>query len=327
MDFTFVKLEDDSVGFISMRKIILFLILAVSHLVFGQACTTRVLVNVFDAKTGRVMPDLRPEYFQAKAGKTPLIVDGIEPIKNNRILVLVDASGGAEEPKVAESVNTIADVTRQAPAEMPVAFGIFGERAFLPHEFASNPKTVNAQIDEIMAHLSSSSLGKYPALFDALHEALALFGEPEPGDTILLVSRGLNYGSKRSAKDLAREFSNAGVRLLVMTGEHLTQPQKNASSEWYADERSSTTWYAGSGTVHLLKIAEQTGGSLVGFIGPRWFSAAAVGYTLRLQSPSSFIAAKSWSLEFTKAAQNAVGQVRLVRPRQLPPCTTVGSAH
>ena len=116
-----------------MHKAILFLILAVSHLVSGQACTTRVLVNVFDAKTGRVMPDLRAEYFQAKAGKIPLIVDDIEPIKNNRILVLVDASGGAEEPKVAESVNTIADVTRQAPPEMPVAFGIFGERTFLPH--------------------------------------------------------------------------------------------------------------------------------------------------------------------------------------------------
>ena len=310
-----------------MRKVILFLILAASHWVSGQACTTHVLVNVFDAKTGRVMHDLRPEYFQAKTGKTPLIVDGIEPIKNNRILVLVDASGGAEEPKVAESVRTIADVTRQAPSEMLVAFGIFGERAFLPHGFVSNPKNVNAQIDEVMLQLSSPSLGRYPALFDALHEALALFGEPEPGDTILLVSRGLNYGSKRSAKDLAGEFSNAGVRLLVMTGEHLTQPRKDLTSEWYTAEKSSSTWYAGPGTVHLLKIAQQTGGSLVGFIGPRWFSAAAVGYTLRLQSPSSFTAAKSWSLEFTKAAQNAVGQVRLVRPQQLPPCTTVASAH
>lgn len=310
-----------------MRKIILFLILAASHPVFGQACTTRVLVNVFDAKTGRVMPDLRPEYFQAKAGKTPLIVDGIEPIKNNRILVLVDASGGAEEPKVAESVSTIADVTRQAPPEMPVAFGIFGEQAFLPHTFVFNPNAVNAQIDEIMAQLSSPALGTYPALFDALHDALALFGETEPGDTILLVSRGLNYGSKRSAKDLAREFSNAGVRLLVMTGEHLTPQHKGSASEWSTDEKSSGTLYAGPGTVHLLKIAQETGGSLVGFIGPRWFSAAAVGYSLRLQSPSSFTAAKSWSLEFTKAAQNAVGQVRLIRPQQLPPCTTVGSTH
>jgi hypothetical protein len=248
-------------------------------------------------------------------------------MKNNRMLVLVDASGGAEEPKVAESVRTIADVTRQAPAEMPVAFGIFGERAFLSHGFASDLKTMNAQIDEVMTQLSSPSLGQYPALFDALHEALALFGEPEPGDTILLVSRGLNYGSKRSAKDLAGEFSNAGVRLLVMTGEHLTPPRKDPASQWYTDERSSASLEAGPGAVHLLKIAQQTGGSLVGFIGPRWFSAAAVGYTLKLQSPWSFTMAKSWSLEFTKAAQNSVGRVRLVRPQQLPPCTTVAPAH
>ncbi len=302
-----------------MRKTLIFLTLVASHWAFGQACTTRVLVNVFDER-GHVIDGLRPEYFVAKTGKIPLSIGSIEPMKSNRMLVLVDASGGAEEARVAESVKTIADVTRQAPRDSAVAFGIFGERVFLPHEFASDPKALNSQIDEVMDHLSSPALGRYPALFDALHEALSLFGEPEPGDTILLVSRGLNYGSRRSAKDLSKEFSSTSVRLLVLTGDNLTHSVESPISEWSTNEKSNSTFAAGPGEVRLLKLAQQTGGSLVGFIGPRWFTVAAVGYAMTVKSPSSFNTAKSWSLEFTRAGRSAVGQVRLVRPALLPPC-------
>ena len=172
-----------------------------------------------------------------------------------------------------------------------------------------------------MDHLSSPALGRYPALFDALHEALSLFGEPEPGDTILLVSRGLNYGSRRSAKDLLKEFSSTAVRLLVLTGDNLTHSVESPISEWSTSEKRNSTFAAGPGEVRLLKLAQQTGGSLVGFIGPRWFTVAAVGYAMTLESPSSFNMAKSWSLEITRAGRSAVGRVRLVRPALLPPCT------
>ena len=79
-----------------MRKTLIFLTLVASHWAFGQACTTRVLVNVFDER-GHVIDGLQPEYFAAKTGKIPLSIDSIEPMKSNRMLVLVDASGGGKK--------------------------------------------------------------------------------------------------------------------------------------------------------------------------------------------------------------------------------------
>ena len=53
-------------------------------------------------------------------------------------------------------------------------------------------------------------------LWDALHQALALFGPHQPGDTILLVGDPYDDASHHTAGDIEKEFIARGTRLFMM---------------------------------------------------------------------------------------------------------------
>ncbi len=162
----------------------------------SQECTAYVIVDPFDVTTHMGIDGLATEDFDAKLGNTSLTIVSSSQSFNNRVLVMVQAAGSAEDPKVVKLASLIAGLARQTPAGRPVAFAVFGEHAVFSKGFATSLQERNAAIDDVMAQLNS--LGKSPAVFDALHEGIGFFGQQQPGDTIVLISSSRDIKSRET---------------------------------------------------------------------------------------------------------------------------------
>jgi len=287
-----------------MKHLLRFLLFLCSTLVVSQECTSYVLVNAFNEKGQGPMSLLNfsPQDFDARLEKNQVPVVGIKPVEHNRILFLLDMSGSSKDGDTASIVNGIVAIAKQAPAGQPIAFGAYAERALFTPEFFPGPQQRDASIDEIMSH--AGSLGKSPAFFDALHEALMQFGQHQPGDTIFLIAEGMDFKSKHSYQELEKEFSEKGTRLLVGIR-----------------SRQSVFPLIARG-ISVSKLAETTGGGTVVMNGLGWPNITSSGYLIAIHLPSDMDKPKSWKLKLRDSTKATYGKPTLMYPQHLAPCNS-----
>src|SRR6478609_520664 len=197
-----------------MRLVIGLFALLVSSQLMAQECTTKVLASFYDQLTKDEIETLKPGDLEIKIDGQKLPVLSASRDFNNRLLILLETEGSAKNEKLADLVSAVTDQARQAPAGKPVAFGVFAEKATFTKGFSSEPEMRTAAVNEVIE--GAPPLGKRVALWDALHEALALFGPHQPGDTILLVGDPYDDSSHRSPESVEKEFVMNGTRLFMM---------------------------------------------------------------------------------------------------------------
>ncbi|PYP83177.1 MAG: hypothetical protein DMG65_24995 [Candidatus Angelobacter sp. Gp1-AA117] len=300
-----------------MKWMLPLLLALVSCVAVCQECTSYVIVNAFDHKTTMNLNSLRAENLEARLGTTALPVVSAEPISRNRILFLVEISGNDEDRRISQMLSDAVNVARQAPDGQPIAFGIFAEKALFTDAFFPNAQQRKTSIDAITAQ--AKSLGKHTALYDALHEGLALFGAQQPGDTLLLMSDGVDNRSKRSDGDLEKEFFIQGVRLWIVP-----RPQSTLVTNPYLkfnSYRDNMSWRATPGRRSLMALASETGGGFLRFPSPLWLDAASAGFVVGVKPPADLNKPKPWKLEARKSSDWANGKPDLWYPSQLPPCS------
>src|ERR1700739_3412474 len=114
--------------------------------VFAQTCTTFVVVDAFDGKTTLSINNLKAENFEAKSGGTLLPVVSTMQNFNNRVLVLVEATGGTDDLS-----RQVAGVTLKEPAGRQIAFGVFSEEVIITKDFSGDPYKRSSEIDEVIS--------------------------------------------------------------------------------------------------------------------------------------------------------------------------------
>lgn len=298
-----------------MKHLLRFLLCICSTLVVCQECTSYVLVKAFDKKEQVPVSLLNfsPEDFDARLDKGQIIpVVSIKPVERNRILFLLDISGSNKGRDDSSIVKGIVALAKQAPEGQPIAFGVFAEKALFTSAFFPSGQQRNASIDEVMSH--AGSLGKTPAFYDALHEALTQFGQHQAGDTIFLIAADLNYKSKHSYEDLEREFSAQGTRLLIATGPGLLSaiPMFTTMPLIFAGRSEGAL---------LANLSAETGGGAVVMNGLGWPNITSSGYLVGINLPPDMDKPKSWKLKLrdsTKTHSNPT----LLYPQHLAPCNS-----
>jgi hypothetical protein len=299
-----------------MTRFFIALVFLISALTEGQECTSYAAIYAFDHKTSANIMALKAEDLEAKIDTIPAPVTSLKPLSRNRILVLIEVSGRDEDARIAGLVDGAVEVSKQAPDGLPVAFGVFGETTLLTDAFYTNAQERNANIDKIMSQ--AKALGKYPALYDALHEGLALFPNHEPGDTIVLVSDGYDNKSKRSDGDLEKEFRTKGTRLLIMT-----RPQNMLVKDkilQFNSRQDTSSWRTTSGKRTLMALASITGGAHMGFMNPKWFLVASTALVVGVDVPANMNKPKPWKLEVRDSANIPNGKPTLFYPYYIIPC-------
>lgn len=289
-----------------MRLVIGLFALLLSSQLMAQECTTKVLASFYDQLTKDEIETLKPGDLEIKIDGQKLPVLSASRDFNNRLLILLETEGSAKNEKLADLVSTVTDQARQAPAGKPVAFGVFAEKATFTKGFSSEPEMRTAAINEVIE--GAPPLGKRVALWDALHEALALFGPHQPGDTILLVGDPYDDGSHRSPESVEKEFIRSETRLFMMRREQGSHVERDFM--WNNHELEKMV---------LARTAEETGGLLSLYVASL-IRFAWAGYMLEIKLPAGMSRPHKWKVEFRGDAAETHRKTNSYYPARFPAC-------
>jgi hypothetical protein len=296
-----------------VRSIWLFVLMALTARgAAGQGCTTTVLASFYDQLTTSELETLKTEDFVVKMGNKPLSVLSSSRNFNNRLLILLETEGAGKNDKIEDIVEMVTKQAGQAPEGKPVAFGIFSRKAQFTSGFISDPEKRQAAVSAVVEE--AGELGKQVALWDALHQALALFGPHQPGDTILLVGDPYDDSSHHTASDVEKEFLARGTRLFMMrrlNGSHVER-----DFLWNSHELEKAT---------LDRLAQETGGLISLYVAPL-IRFAWAGYMLEIKLPPGMNKPQHWKVGFQGEAAHRHKKTNFYYPAVLPPCGNTESA-
>lgn len=289
-----------------MRLRIVFFVLLLPSWAAAQECTVTVLASFYDQLTKDEIETLKTEDFEVKIDGTTLPVQSASRDFHNRLLILLETEGSAKNEKLADLVNTVTLQARQAPEGEPVAFGIFAGKSLFTKEFVADPDKRAAAVSAVIEE--AGSLGKDLALWDALHQALAVFGPHQPGDTILLVGDPYDNASHHSAESVEKEFIANGTRLFMMRRLHGSRVDRDFL--WRAHELEKMV---------LDRMTQETGGLLSEYV-PSLIRFAWAGYILEFKLPPGTKRTHKWKVQFRGAAAETHKKTNYYFPALLPRC-------
>jgi hypothetical protein len=187
----------------------------------SDVCTTRVFPVKVMTESGRIVWGLTTDNFEL-SGKhqhiKPTLVTPDATI--GRLLLVLDASGSMVNSRDSWEfyIRRAAALVQSLPSNMPVGFVAFG-------------KTVEAQFpistdrDALMTELEnlSNRHNKLPgqagtALWDSLRNSLQLFGRIRVGDTIYVISDGVDNTSQTSVSQFVRAALPARMFAMIPAG-------------------------------------------------------------------------------------------------------------
>jgi hypothetical protein len=279
----------------------------------AQECTSTVLVSFYDQLTTAEIETLKAEDIDARLGNASLPVLSASRDFHNRLIILVEVDGAAKSEKLETVVETVTQQARTAPQGKPVAFGIYSEKALFTKDFQPDPearaKAINAVIEE------EGSMGKRVALWDALHQALAMFGPHQPGDTILLIGEPYDDASHHSAAEIEKEFVARGTRLFMMRRARASRVERDFM--WSSHELEKNT---------LDRLTQETGGLISEYV-PSLIRFAWAGYFLEVKLPPEMNKPRKLKVKLRGNAAVAHHKTNFYYPALLPPCQTTSAAR
>src|SRR5580765_5239090 len=274
----------------------------------AQECTTTVLASFYDQLTKSEIETLKTSDIEVKVGgKTVPLLNATRDF-NNRVLVLVETDGANKNDRIEEVVDMVTRQTREADEGKPVAFGMFAEKALFTKAFLSTQEKRNAAMSEVIEE--AGSLGKRVALWDALHQALGLFGPHHPGDTVLLIGEPYDDASHHSAESVEKEFIASGTRLFVMRRLRASRVERDFA--WKSHDFEKTI---------IDRMTQETGGLWSEYVASL-IRFAWAGYLLEIKLPPGMHKPAKWKVQFQGTAAHTHRRTNFYYPALLPPCST-----
>jgi von Willebrand factor type A domain len=304
----------------------------------AQGCKVSVPATIVDANTGKFLPSITAAMLHARVNKSFVPVTRLERINNFRVLLLVDASGSmsSDAPNflsqkkwtVSEVRKTLEEDFAPLPPGVQVGFGIFNERVSFSNEFTSDPDNLHRLITDTTSRLKRPG-GGGTAILDALHGSLDQFGRTSPGDTVLIVTDGGENKSRVSEKQIAREFSEKGVRLFVVlaTDNHPTGPEEIGGPILMYDLAERT-----GGSVHTIDTNDARWGDKKWSFAAKeslhrfWNEQVLSAYLVHFTVPPGTSKDQKWLLAIDPAA-NGRKKMAAGFPSRLGPCPLVAAAQ
>jgi len=299
-----------------------------------------VPVNVLDAETYHSLP-FQPERLHASVAGHPVTLSNLEKITGNRILLLIDISGSMGRASLRELSDLVLD---KLPPESTFAYGFFTEGLLLSDGF-SDAKEFRKELQQ----LPPLQVTGYTALYDALDQALKLFRQHLPGDSILLISDGGENRSKIHVSTLRKEVIESGVRFFaiipVAVVVHIPpEGAANVPTPGFSPSPPSNP-VEETAEQFLSDLAEKTGGSVYKLsqsdlrwsvkqwrapvlqaIQRFWLEGVGGGYQATIQLPGKITKPVTLNLRLDTSREKALQNGFLTYRQKLMPCSSAAAA-
>jgi hypothetical protein len=141
-----------------------------------------------------------------------------------------------------------------------------------------------------------------------LHNALAVFGAHQPGDTVMVVADGYDDGSDKSGPDIENEYLAHNTKLLVMLRQ--TPSRVTGNFMWRNPELDRV----------ILEHATARTGGMYTMFDAYAFGLGWRGYMLGVDVPQGGDKSHKWKLRLHWLTQKSRKRPNLYYSEQLPPC-------
>jgi hypothetical protein len=234
-----------------MRRVLPLLLFFAGCCALAQDCAQTVPTIILNEETRLFVPALTAERLHVKIGSIVAPVTSVEPITRFRVLILIDASGSMEplekpmnrQRRALEMVSrTLDEFLDQLPQGVSMEYGMFNNFAVFGPGFTADAQQLRSSLADIKERLKHRG-SKRTALYDALRDGLERFDSPHPGDSILVLTDGLENESRSKAGKIQEEAASKGVRLFTVLF-HGNEPDIEGS------------------VLEIPNFAERTGGSV-----------------------------------------------------------------
>ncbi len=299
-------------------------------------CLTRtVTVSVFNAEDEPVR-SLDAAHFRGKIqGGNIEITSAKYDGSPHRLLFLVDASAAMtrDQAKWRSELAMAEGLISWMPAQAPVALLTFANPQPEKIDFSQGREAVNTALARLEASSGAGPSGAAEnGLSDAMTQALAMLGEPHPGDVICLIADMSGDWSPAQKNDAEQKMLAGGARLFGFLPESALATGGAAATD-------------SIGAAALRDLIEATGGDYLIFSSTPIQSAAAgatdltpqdrnkllvasrsfaqemtESYILHIKLPHLAEGGSEWTLEAVGSGKGKESQWRVVYPKRLGKC-------
>ncbi|MGD0696190.1 MAG: VWA domain-containing protein [Terriglobia bacterium] len=258
-----------------------------------DACLNRtVTVSVFNAEDEPVR-SLDAAHFRGKIqGGNSEITSAKYDGSPHRLLFLVDASAAMtrDQAKWRSELAMAEGLISWMPAQAPVALLTFANPKPEKIDFSQGREAVNTALAGLEASSGAGPGGTAEnGLSDAMTQALAMLGEPHPGDVICLIADMSGDWSPAQKNDAEQKMLAGGVRLFGFLPESALATGGAAATD-------------SIGAAALRDLIEATGGDYLIFSSTPNQSAAAGATDLTPQDRNKLlVASRSFAQEMTES--------------------------
>ena len=201
---------------------ILFLLAAFPPVIAAQqhgGCEERMFpVNVVDARSQQILGLTREQFHVELRGQRVNVLSVKFESGAQRILMLVDVSGSMwSDAQQRELIELVADdMVSSGPPQAQLALSTFSDKFETIVKFGQGREAVREGIlglNHASKTTSSPSPSAETALNDAILEAADMFGSPETGDIVYVLTDGLDNESKSSTEKVRQYLEKRNIRL------------------------------------------------------------------------------------------------------------------
>jgi von Willebrand factor type A domain len=234
-----------------MRSALFLLVLSLPCVALAQGCTQTMPAIMVDEESRTFLSGITPDRLHAKLGSLVVPIASVERIPGFRVLILFDTSGSMEKTDslfshqhkaLALVKSALDELLDELPQGTKVEYGLFNKDAAFGPAFTANAEELRKSFSDLTEQMKRHGR-KATALYDALRESLSRFDPPQPGDSVLLVTDGMDNESRLRAGKAQEEAARKGVRVFTIL-----------LNEYHFD-------YDGS-RLAMLDFAQRTGGSV-----------------------------------------------------------------
>jgi hypothetical protein len=301
-------------------------------------CSKRQLPVFVTEKDGNMVTTLTSSDFKVENRGAPIsVLAWNHDARPHRMVILLDVSGSMRGmgPRLWPAVMALARHASRAGGENDhLALVLFAGHVLERVSFSQGREAVQHRLVEVTNDPLFPSTGKAndSAIYDALEEEVRVLENPTSADSFLLITDGIDEGSKSKPDEILELLSSSTIRLFAILVDPAPGRQGEIRPSMFAFE----------------KFIQKSGGKAFGPIDAAEFRLSAKtaesrkamdekldqfyqdifeNYVLTVQVPFAIQKPEAIQLSLTDSARQQVKKARIFFPREIGPCSGTGASQ